>query len=109
MDMEKKKSVKDEFDVRIECVGCGSIVEAPETMLKFAVCKCSNQARICRENMAHGSHLLGGQDDLKTFVHVYSNQQSAAKFSLKTWNHYQHQFKTAGTLTQLTKLNKKTE
>lgn len=88
------------MDLRVECGLCGSEVRAPAELLKFAMCGCSNKARICLENEENVSHLLGGEDERKTFVQIYADGKPALpKIPLDRWNQLQQRFKSRGTLT----------
>jgi hypothetical protein len=95
------------FEVKVECSLCGKMVTAKDAiLLKFTFCGCDNKARICLQNRKELAHLIGAQDEEKTFVHVQIRSDDISKpirlpkMTLRQWNTFQHTFKSQGSLTQ---------
>lgn len=89
------------FVLEVECGACGKRVRAPtDELLKFSSCGCPNKAQLCLQNRKEMAHLIGAQNDQKTFVHVTVGPSTLPRITLHRWNQLQQKFKTHGTLAQ---------
>lgn len=103
--MSSSKEIRDVPEVKIfklsvECGQCGKMIHADDAkLLQFTFCGCENKARICLQNRKEVAHLIGAQDEQRTFVHVQvSTIVKLPKMTLHQWNTLQQKFKTEGTL-----------
>lgn len=95
------------FEISVGCGVCGkTIIPKNATLLQFTFCGCDNKARICLQNRKEMAHLIGAQDEDKTFVYLQTrtatNPIKLPGMTLRQWNTFQHKFKTTGVLVPTT-------
>jgi len=92
---------KNAFDLVVECGKCNKKIQVTKDseLLKFTLCGCPNRARICLQNKRELAHLIGGEDESQTFVHVHVGSKiTLPKMTLVRWNLLQHRFKINGSV-----------